>query len=156
MRIHLLTISDRQPNWVQEGYSEFAKRLSKDCQLELREIAPAKRSKAGNPERWREEEWARAAAVVPKGMPLVVLDERGECVSTAKLSQTLDRWLHGGSDVYLLIGGADGLHPEALTAARWRWSLSPLTLPHGLVRIVVAEQIYRAWTILNHHPYHRA
>lgn len=155
LRIHLLAVSDRQPAWVQAGFDEFSKRLVKECQLDLRELAPAKRAKTGHPDRWREEEWGRIAAAVPKGAPLIALDERGECVDTQNLSRRLERWLQGGSDVCLVIGGADGLHPDCLAAAQWRWSLSPLTLPHGLVRVVVAEQLYRAWSILKGHPYHR-
>lgn len=155
MKIHLLTVSDRQPAWVQSGYDEFAKRLTKDIQLSLREVAPAKRGKTGNAEKWRDDEAQRLLAALPRGSITITLDEKGECPSTAQLAHKLDGWLHGGSDVALLVGGPDGLDPRCHEAAQWTWSLSPLTLPHGLVRVVVAEQLYRAWSILHNHPYHR-
>ena len=156
MKIHLLAVSDRQPVWVQQGYDEYAKRLSKDCQLILREIPAAKRSKTGSAEKWREDEGKRLINAMPKGSTVVALDEKGDCLDTVALSEKLGGWLHGGANVSLVIGGPDGLDPRCLSAAQWAWSLSPLTLPHGLVRVMVAEQLYRAWSILNNHPYHRA
>lgn len=156
MRIHLVAVGTRMPAWVDSGFREYAKRLPRECRLELVEVAPVKRAKGKDPAQGIEEEGRRLLAHLPKGARTVALDERGTAHSTEALAQRLEQWLHGGSDVALLVGGADGLSAEARTAAAEDWSLSPLTLPHPLVRIIIAEQLYRAWSIIHRHPYHRA
>ncbi|WP_024851746.1 23S rRNA (pseudouridine(1915)-N(3))-methyltransferase RlmH [Hydrogenovibrio kuenenii] len=155
MIIHFIVVGQKMPKWVQEGYQEYVKRLPKSCSLKLVELPMAVRGKTGNVDGYKEEEAKRILAAVPKNAQLVVLDEHGEQPTTLKLSQKLDDWLCSGQDVALIVGGPDGLHADLVAAARWKWSLSKLTLPHPLVRVVVAEQIYRAWSVLQNHPYHR-
>ena len=155
MHIHLIAIGRRASGWERDGYLEYARRMPPELAIELREIAPSKRAGRGSTERRVEDEGRRLLAAVPGGARVVALDERGAAWTTAALADRIERWMHEGRDLALLVGGADGLSPACIAAAEHRWSLSPLTLPHGLVRIVVAEQLYRAWTILRRHPYHR-
>ncbi len=143
------------PGWVKTGYQEYARRLPPECRLNLIEIAPGKRGKNADIERAVRDEGERMLAAIPKDTHVVALDVRGTQWSTAQLSAQLQSWLQGGRDVALLIGGPEGLAEPCLTRAAVKWSLSPLTLPHALVRVVAAEQLYRAWSILKHHPYHR-
>ncbi|MDH4276315.1 MAG: 23S rRNA (pseudouridine(1915)-N(3))-methyltransferase RlmH [Gammaproteobacteria bacterium] len=156
MHIHLIAVGKRLDTWVQQGYDEYAKRLPRECSLRLIEIEPGRRSKAGDVARAKAEEEQAMLAAIPARAQVIALDERGKLWNTVQLSQKLDGWLHGGADVALLVGGADGLTDACRARAQDVWSLSHLTLPHGLVRIVLAEQLYRAWSILHNHPYHRA
>lgn len=155
MRIHLLAVGTRMPAWVTEGYQEYAKRLPRECELVLKEIAPAKRGKNADAARFREEEGERLLAALPRDAQVVALDLSGKPWSTPALAQNLKGWLAGGRDVALLVGGPDGLAPACLARAHQAWCLSNLTFPHPVVRIIVAEQVYRAWSLLNNHPYHR-
>lgn len=155
MRIHLLAVGKRMPGWVDSGVAEYLKRFPAGCNLQLHEIEPAKRGKNSPADRHKAEEADRLLAAVPKGANIIALDERGKSPSSQGLSVWLGGWMQDGRDIALLVGGADGLDQRCLLAASLRWSLSPLTLPHGLVRIMVAEQLYRAWSILQNHPYHR-
>lgn len=143
------------PKWVQEGYQEYAKRLPKACSLKLVELPMAQRGKTSSVEQNKQEEAKRIQAAIPKGARLILLDEHGQQPTTLVLSQKLDDWLAGGQDVALVVGGPDGLDPSLIQQADWVWSLSKLTLPHPLVRVLIAEQIYRAWSVLQNHPYHR-
>jgi len=155
MKIRLLAVGQKMPSWVTEGYQEYAKRLPSDCALELVEIAPGHRSKSSNKEKAMQQEAdALKKALKPQEL-LLALDVKGKPWSTEQLADELRQWRMDGHDVALIIGGPDGIHPELLQMARKRWSLSNLTLPHPLVRVVVAEQIYRAWTLLQGHPYHK-
>lgn len=156
MRIHLIAISHRRAGWEQDGFREYARRMPPELSLELHEIAPSKRTKRSPAERCVEDEGRRLVAAVPESARVVALDERGSRWTTLELANRIERWMHDGRDLALLVGGADGLAPACIEAAEHRWSLSPLTLPHGLARIVVAEQLYRASTIIRRHPYHRA
>ena len=156
MHIHLIAVGSRMPGWVTEGYQEFAKRLPPECRLNLIEIMPGKRSKSADIARAMREEGERMLAAIPKNVAVIALDARGTQWSTEQLSGELKNWLQGGRDIALLIGGPDGLAEDCLKRAQTLWSLSKLTLPHPLVRIVLAEQLYRAWSILQNHPYHRA
>ncbi len=145
------------PAWVSAGYDEYAKRMPREMSLQLKEIKPAPRSNAvGDIERWRQTEAERIRAALPPGAWRVVLDEQGRSFPTRTLADHLRRWRDDGRDVAFVIGGADGLAAEVKAGADLLWSLSPLTLPHGMVRVVVAEQLYRATSILTNHPYHRA
>lgn len=144
------------PSWVAEGYQEYAKRLPRDYGLHIHEIAPAKRGKSGNAGQWIREEGERLLAAVPADHYVVALDMKGKIGSTAQLSQQLQSWQQDGRDVSFIVGGSDGLSEACLKRANQTWSLSALTFPHPLVRIIMAEQLYRAWTILQNHPYHRA
>jgi 23S rRNA (pseudouridine1915-N3)-methyltransferase len=155
MRIHLLAVGTRMPVWVTEGYQEYAKRLPRECELVLKEIAPAKRGKNPDIARLCEEEGERLLAALPRDAEVVALDLSGRPWSTPVLAQNLKGWLAGGRDVALLVGGPDGLAPACLARANQAWCLSNLTFPHPVVRIIVAEQVYRAWSLLNNHPYHR-
>lgn len=156
MKLTLLAVGTKMPAWVTDGYQEYAKRLPKECQLILKEITPAKRGKSGHSQHWMEEEGERILAAIPTNHHVVALDVKGKPWSTEQLSQQVESWLSDGRDVSLLVGGPDGLDPRCLQRANQKWSLSALTLPHPLVRIVMAEQLYRAWTVLQNHPYHRA
>ncbi|MCB1924397.1 MAG: 23S rRNA (pseudouridine(1915)-N(3))-methyltransferase RlmH [Gammaproteobacteria bacterium] len=156
MNIHLIAVGDRMPRWIQEGFDEYARRLPTECALKLNEIAPGKRGKNADIARIVRDETERTLAAIPKGAKVVALEVDGQRWSTEQLSVRLDDWMADGRDLALLVGGPDGLGDAARAAAELQWSLSPLTLPHPLVRVIVAEQLYRAWSILRNHPYHRA
>jgi len=143
------------PTWISSGFSEYAKRLPKNYQLILIEIPPLKRTKSTNIKRIIEEEGLELLAAAPKNTLIIALDEHGREWTTLELTKKLDIWHNEQQDISLLIGGPDGLSPECLQKAQAIWSLSKLTLPHQLVKIFIAEQIYRAWSIINKHPYHR-
>lgn len=155
MKIHLLAVGDGMPPWVAEGWREYAGRLGGKVSLQLLELPAGRRAKSVDVARLRREEGERLLAAVPDGALIVALDERGKGWSTRDLARRMDGWLLDGRDVALLVGGADGLDPSVLAAADQRWSLSALTFPHMLVRVLVAEQVYRAWSLLAGHPYHR-
>jgi 23S rRNA (pseudouridine1915-N3)-methyltransferase len=156
MQIHLIAVGDRMPRWVQDGYNEYAKRLPPECSLRLVEIPAGRRGKNADVERIMRDESERLLTAVPRGAALVALEVGGRSWSTEQLARRLDGWMGSGQDLALLVGGPDGLTDAARKAAGQLWSLSPLTLPHPLVRVVLAEQLYRAWSILRNHPYHRA
>ena len=153
MRVHLIAVGHRMPAWVAAGFEEYARRMPAHCVLQLHAVEPARRGQGA--ERAREEEGERLLALAPARAALVALDEHGEPWSTADLARRLGEWRATGQDVALLVGGAEGLSGACLARATVVWSLSRLTLPHMLVRVVVAEQIYRAWSVLAGHPYHR-
>jgi 23S rRNA (pseudouridine1915-N3)-methyltransferase len=155
MQIHLIAVGERMPDWVAAGYAEYAKRMPRECRLVLQEIPAGRRGKNADLARLTEQEGARQLAAVLPGARVVALDRGGTMLDTAALSVRLGRWLSGGSDVALLIGGPEGLAPACLARADERWSLSPLTLAHPVVRVVLAEQLYRAWSIIANKPYHR-
>jgi 23S rRNA (pseudouridine1915-N3)-methyltransferase len=156
MNIHLIAVGEKMPRWVQDGYSEYAKRLPTECALRLIEVPAGKRGKNADIARLIRDESERMLAAIPKGAAVLALEVGGRSWSTEQLAQNLDDWMGSGRDLALLVGGPDGLGVAAIKAADQLWSLSPLTLPHPLVRVVLAEQIYRAWSILRNHPYHRA
>ncbi len=155
MRARLIAVGERMPSWVGDGFAEYKKRLSRELPLDLVEIRIGTRGKGRDPARAIAEEGAAVRAALPKGAHVVALDGRGEKWSSEALAAELKRWRMQGRDLALLIGGPDGHAPEVLAAAHQRWSLGPLTLPHMLVRLIVAEQLYRAAMILAGHPYHR-
>jgi len=154
-RMLLIAAANRQPAWVEEGYAEYAKRLRGRNTLELKVVALAPRTKATPATRAVEDEGERLLKAVPPGAHVVALDEGGKLFTTAELAERLEVWERGGAPVAFLIGGPDGLSPACFARAAETWSLSPLTLPHGLVRIVAAEALYRAASLLAGHPYHR-
>ncbi len=146
------------PAWIASGFDEYARRMPREMPLALIELKPEPRH--DNPgsnaaARTLENEARRVEAALPKGAQRVVLDETGKSVTTCQLAQRMARWREGGQDIAFIIGGADGTAARLKSGADWLWSLSPLTLPHGLVRVVLAEQLYRAASILGNHPYHR-
>ncbi len=156
LRLLLINASSRQPEWVDAGYAEYADRLRGRCTLEIKTIPLAKRTASTNIERAMADEGERMAAAIPDGAHVVALVENGKPWSTKELAAKLERWSERGAPVVFLVGGPDGLGAPALARAADRWSVSALTLPHGLARIVVAEALYRAWSVLQNHPYHRA
>lgn len=156
MRLLLLAVGQKMPAWVEQGYKEYAQRMPAEARLELIEIAPGKRGKNADIRRIVDEEGARIQAAIPKSAHIVVLDVEGKSYSTEQLAQRMDNWMHSGQDICLLVGGPEGLSSEVRAMANEKWSLSALTFPHPLVRVVLAEQLYRAWSVLRNHPYHRA
>ena len=143
------------PGWVQQGYDDYAKRLPRECELVLKEIPAGKRGKNSDIARIVKEEGERMITAMPQSTHVVTLDIPGKPWTTPELAQAMQRWLANGQSLSLLVGGPEGLAEEVKVLARESWSLSKLTFPHPLVRIIVAEQLYRAWSLLNNHPYHR-
>jgi len=156
MRIHLIAVGTRMPSWVVEGYQEYAKRLPRECRLQLVEIPLSKRRKSLTAAQAKQQEGKAMLAALPGDCTVIALDVVGKSWRTEDLARRLGDWLGSGRDVALLVGGPDGLSQDCLDRAEQRWSLSALTYPHSLVRIVLAEQLYRAWTLNTGHPYHRS
>ena len=156
MVIYLISVVTKMPRWVQEGYQEYAKRLPAECALKLVEVPPGHRGKSANIQRAIQDEGDRMLKAIPKNALVVALDVKGKAWSTEQLAGQLSDWMGDGLDLALLIGGPEGLDPRCLNQAHLRWSLSALTMPHPLVRVVVSEQLYRAWSVVRNHPYHRA
>lgn len=154
MRFLIISVGQKMPDWVAAGVREYAGRLPGNL-LQLVELPLGTRTKAGDPRRAQAEESQRLLKAIPDGARVVALDPRGRSFSTEALADKLDGWLQEGRDVAFLIGGPEGLSDECLARSDERWSLSALTFPHMLVRVILAEQLYRAWTILRNHPYHR-
>jgi 23S rRNA (pseudouridine1915-N3)-methyltransferase len=156
VKLAVLAVGHRMPAWVTAAFEEYAKRMPREMPLQLKELKPAQRSNAaGDTGRWLQTEAERIAAAMPAGAMRVVLDEHGRSFPTRTLAEHLTRWRSDGRDIAFIIGGADGLADSVKARADLLWSLSPLTLPHGLVRVVLAEQLYRAASLLAGHPYHR-
>lgn len=155
MRVRLIAVGTKMPDWVEDGFAEYRKRLTQDLTLELVEIPAGKRGKNADIDRITDKEGEQMLAAVQPGDYVITLDVQGKRLSTEKLAQQLEKLLQQGNHVALLIGGPEGLAPQCRSAARESWSLSDLTLPHPLVRVLIAEQLYRAWSILKGHPYHR-
>lgn len=142
------------PGWVDDGCKEYLKRMPREVAVEIVEIKPDKRASGKNAEQVQEAESNRILEAAGRDY-LIVLDEHGQEVTTLQLADRMQKWLGDGRDVALVIGGADGLHQDVKARANWLWSLSKLTLPHAMVRVLLTEQLYRAWSVLNNHPYHR-
>ena len=156
MQLMIAAVGHKMPSWIEAGFQEYAKRMPPECRLLLKEIRPVERASGRSAESVMAEERKRIEAVLPKGAYLVALDERGTDLTTMQLSQQLTHWQQQGRDVTFIIGGADGLDAEFKKHADLLVRLSSLTLPHGMVRVLLAEQLYRAWSITKNHPYHRA
>jgi 23S rRNA (pseudouridine1915-N3)-methyltransferase len=154
MKLLLVAVGQRQPAWAEEAYAEFAKRFPPEMRLELKAVKAEPRG-ARTAEQLMAAEGQRLEAALPKGVRRVVLDERGERVTTIQLAARMTAWLHDGRDVALLIGGPDGLDASLKASADETLRLSELTLPHAFVRVLIAEALYRAWTVTVNHPYHR-
>ena len=146
MRITVLAIGHKMPSWIEEGFREYTKRMPPEARVELIELKPGKD---------KDDEGKKLLDALPPSAALLALDERGKPVTTQGLSVMLSGWMRDGSNPAFVIGGADGLSDEVKGRASKLISLSALTLPHQLVRVVLAEQLYRAWSILARHPYHR-
>ncbi|ATG74766.1 23S rRNA (pseudouridine(1915)-N(3))-methyltransferase RlmH [Zobellella denitrificans] len=155
MKLQLVAVGTRMPAWVSDGFQEYQRRFPRDLPLELVEIPAGKRGKNADIDRILHKEGEQMLAAVGKSARVVTLDIPGRPWSTEQLAEQLTRWQLDGRDVAILIGGPEGLAPACKATAEQSWSLSPLTLPHPLVRVVAAESLYRAWSINNNHPYHR-
>ncbi len=156
MRVRLLAAGTRLPRWVDEAYRDYADRLGRELPIELTEIELGRRAKGGPVEQAIREEGRRMLGAIAPGDYVVALDVGGRSHTTEALAQWLERRQADGRDIVFLIGGPDGLSAECRDRANERLSLSPLTLPHGLARVVLVEQIYRVVSLLKGHPYHRA
>ena len=158
MKLRLLAVGQKMPDWVQSGYDDYAKRLQPLLPVQLVPLAMAKRGKndsASEIHKYCQQEGQTILTARQPRERLIALEVGGRNLSTEKLADTLKLWMQDGQDVALAIGGPDGLSNEVRQQAEWHWSLSPLTLPHPIVRIIVIEQIYRAMSLINRHPYHR-
>lgn len=153
MHLSIIAVGQRMPEWVQAGYAEYSKRLPPQFALKLLEIPAVKRG--GDTRRAIDEEGSRILQAIPVTTRLIALDERGKSWRSRELASEMENWIQDGRDVAFVIGGADGHAEPVRERAERLWSLSALTLPHGMVRVVLAEQLYRAWSLLNGHPYHR-
>lgn len=155
MRIRIIAIGTKMPDWVEAGYVEYAKRLPRDLVVEMVELPLAVRSKNTDIQKAMEKEGETILSAIGKNEQVIALDVKGKAWSTEQLAENLAAWKMSGDNFCLLIGGPDGLSPAILQMASIKWSLSPLTLPHPLVRILLIEQLYRACSILQNHPYHK-
>lgn len=155
MKLRMLAVGTKMPAWVDEGVDTYRKRLPRDFTLDIEEIPLGQRGKNADVSKARLQESERIRAKLKGDEYLVALEVKGKTWSTPQLASEADKWRMLGKDVVLLVGGPDGLDPMLSAQADQTWSLSPLTLPHPLVRIMLAEQLYRAWTLLVGHPYHR-
>lgn len=154
MKLFLVAVGQRQPGWAETAYDDFAKRFPPEMRLELKAVkAETRGSKTA--EQLMAAEATRIEAALPKGVRRVVLDERGDRLTTLQLSARMKAWMHDGRDVALVIGGPDGLDASLKQTADETLRLSDLTLPHAFVRVLLAEALYRAWTVMVNHPYHR-
>jgi 23S rRNA (pseudouridine1915-N3)-methyltransferase len=155
MKIQVLAIGTKMPGWVQQGCDEYLRRLPKEFAVELKELALANRSKSTSTQAVVQTESDKLMAAVTPGYRVIALDKSGKSWSTKQLAEQLSNWQLQSRSVALLIGGPDGLSSSCIEAADGVWSLSALTLPHPLVRIVLFEQLYRVWSLLHNHPYHK-
>ena len=154
MRLVVAAIGQRQPAWADAAWDDFAKRFPADCRLELKALKAEPRAGKAAPQCMAAEA-QRLEATLPKGVRRVILDERGSRLTTAQLAERLQFWRGDGRDVALLIGGPDGLDPALKATADETLRLSDLTLPHAFARVLLAEALYRAWSLMQGHPYHR-
>lgn len=155
MKLLLVAVGTRMPDWVEAGYAEFAKRMPRELPLQLVEVKAEPRTTGKTVEAMMAAEAQRLEAALPERCRRVILDERGADLTTVKLAERLSRWMEDGRDVALIVGGPDGLAPSLKASADEGLRLSSLTLPHALVRVLLAEQMYRAMSVLKNHPYHR-
>ncbi len=159
MKLHVVAVGHKPPDWVAAGFEEYARRMPRSARIDLIEVKPASRGRQTPSEalvsRVLAEEKSRIFAAIPSGCVKIALDERGKQLSTAELARRLDGWMQGGRDVAFVIGSADGLDRDLKAGADLLLSLSAMTLPHALVRVLLAEQLYRAVSLIQNHPYHR-
>lgn len=155
MRLIIAAVGTRMPGWVETGYAEFAKRLPRDCPMELLEVKAEPRTTGKTPAAMMAAEAERLRTALPSRRRLVILDEHGDDLTTRQLSERMRKWMQEGDDVAFVIGGPDGLDPALKAEANEKLRLSSLTLPHAMVRVLLSEALYRAWSLLNNHPYHR-
>lgn len=155
MQLVIAAVGHKMPAWIETGFQEYAKRMPPECRIILKEIKPVERSGSRTAETVMAQEREKIEAALPKGARVIALDERGRDWTSVQLSQQLVQWQQDGRDVAFVIGGADGLDPGFKAGADTLIRISSMTLPHGMVRVMLAEQLYRAWSITQNHPYHR-
>lgn len=155
MKLLILAVGNKMPEWITSGFNEYSKRMPREATIALIEIKPEPRTTGKTVAQIMEAEAQRIENALPKDVTRVVLDERGAHLTTKQMAQKMHDWLGGGRDVAFIIGGADGLHESVRNSAQQLLALSALTLPHGMVRVLLAEQLYRAYSLLHNHPYHR-
>lgn len=154
MKLHIISVGHKMPSWVETACTEYIKRMPRELTVDIIEIKPDKRADGKNSAAVQEAEAKRILEAGGKDF-LIVCDERGQEVTTLQLAEKMQFWQTLGRDVSIVIGGADGLHPELKKQADFQWGLSKLTLPHAFVRVLLCEQLYRAHTVIQGHPYHR-
>lgn len=155
MKLLILAVGNKMPSWITEGFNEYAKRMPREAKLELIEIKPEARNSGKTPAQIMETEAQRIRAALPVSALCIALDEHGATPTTKQFAQQMQDWMQQGRDVAFIIGGADGLHPSVKLQAQQLLALSAFTLPHGMARVLLAEQLYRAHSLLHNHPYHR-
>jgi 23S rRNA (pseudouridine1915-N3)-methyltransferase len=155
VKLLLVAVGQRLPDWADTAYDDFAKRFPPEMRLELKAVKAEPRSGGKTAEQMMSAEATRIEAALPKGVLRVALDERGERLTTLQLAARMEAWQHDGRDVAFLVGGPDGLDAALKSTAGETLRLSDLTLPHDFVRVMLAEALYRGWTVMTHHPYHR-
>ncbi len=155
MQLIIAAVGNKMPAWIESGFAEYAKRMPPECRIQLKEIKPVERSGSKTAETVMALERGKIEGTIPKGARIIALDEHGKDITTIQLSQLLTQWQQDGRDVTFVIGGADGLDAGFKAKADMLIRISSLTLPHGMVRVLLAEQLYRAWSITQNHPYHR-
>jgi 23S rRNA (pseudouridine1915-N3)-methyltransferase len=155
LKFLILAVGNKMPEWITTGFNEYAKRMPREASISLIEVKPEPRTTGKTVPQIMEAEAQRIESALPKDVTRVVLDERGNHLDTKQIAQKMHDWLGGGRDVAFIIGGADGLHESVRASAQLLLALSALTLPHGMARVLLAEQLYRAHSLLHNHPYHR-
>ncbi|MBV1774319.1 23S rRNA (pseudouridine(1915)-N(3))-methyltransferase RlmH [Burkholderiaceae bacterium DAT-1] len=155
MKLYIIAVGHKMPGWVEEAFQEYRKRMPRDAEIKLVELKPGVRGGGTSVEKTMETERDRIEEALPQGVRRVILDERGAAWTSMQLAAKLKSWQLDGRDVAFVIGGADGLHPDIKRTADDLVQLSALTMPHGMVRVLLAEQLYRAVSINQGHPYHR-
>lgn len=155
MKFWIISVGRRPPAWAEAGVGEYLKRMGSGCPVAVREVAPVKRSRGVSLRACLEKEGRAVIAAAPRGAHVVALDEHGRQRTTKELAAKMRAWLNGGRDVAFLVGGSGGLSDECKAFADESWSLSKLTFPHSLARVMLAEQLYRGWSLLSGSPYHR-
>ncbi|MCR4297373.1 MAG: 23S rRNA (pseudouridine(1915)-N(3))-methyltransferase RlmH [Gallionella sp.] len=155
MKLIVVSVGHKMPGWITAGFNEYAKRMPREARIELLEIKPEPRSTGKTTAQIMEAEAQRVLAALPQNCLRIALDERGVQPTTKQLAAQMQDWMREGGDVAFIIGGADGMHESVKQAAQQMMALSSLTLPHAVVRVLLAEQLYRAHSLLHNHPYHR-
>ena len=155
MKIDLIAVGKRMPEWIETAVNEYTKRLPKNIQFKLVEISPAIRGKNNNAKNYKQKEQENIESALSSDSIIICLDERGKAITSQQLAVHLQTWNDEQQHISIIVGGADGLSDALKEKANQMWSLSKMTLPHGLVRVMIVEQLYRAWTITQNHPYHR-
>ena len=156
MQVTVIAVGHRMPDWIEKGYQEYAKRMPPEWHFVLKELKPIERSSSKTAQTVMAGEATKILSAIPRNARIIALDEHGKDYSTVQLADSMKQWQQDGRDIVFIIGGADGLDPELKKKADMLMRLSSLTLPHGMVRVLLTEQLYRASTILQNHPYHRS